>query len=50
MHHQAALALKALKIKAQQGPYAARRFAVRNHVLGLFRLAQQLEGATQNGF
>lgn len=42
MHQQAALALKALKIKAQQGPYAA-RFAVRNHVLGLFRLAQQLE-------
>lgn len=43
MHQQAALALKALKIKSQQGPYAARRFAVRHNVLGLFRLAQQLE-------
>lgn len=47
MHHQAALALKALKIKAQQGPYAARRFAARNHVLGLFRLAQQLEAVRE---
>ena len=47
MHHQAALALKALKIKAQQGPYAARRFAVRNKVLGLFRLAQQLEAVRE---
>lgn len=43
MHTQAALALRALKIKAQQGPYAARRFAVRHNVLGLFRLAQQLQ-------
>ena len=47
MHHQAAIALKALKIKAQQGPYAARRFAVRNKVLGLFRLAQQLEAVRE---
>lgn len=47
MHRQAALALKALKIKARQGPYAARRFAVRNHVLGLFRLAQQLEAVRE---
>lgn len=43
MSEQAALALKALRIKAQQGPYAARRFAIRHHVLGLFRLAQQLQ-------
>lgn len=43
MHHQAALALKALRIKQTCGGFAARRFAAKHGVLGLFRLAQQLE-------
>lgn len=43
MSHQAALAFKALEIKSHCGAYAARRFAARHHISGLFRLIQQLE-------
>lgn len=43
MSHDAALAIRALSIKRSCGPWAARHFAMKNKVLGLFRLVQQLE-------
>lgn len=47
MSPQAALAFKALQIKSRCGAYAARRFAARHRISGLFRLIQQLEAVKE---
>jgi len=43
MHPKAELAIYALTIKHQCGAWAARRFAYKRGISGLYRLAQQLE-------
>ena len=45
MTQAAAVALRAVALRAQVGDYAARKYAERNGVLGLYRLACQLSAA-----
>ena len=45
MTQQAKIALRAVEITRMCGRYAGRKFAVNNGVLGLWRLAMQLESA-----
>ena len=45
LHPHAALAIKAVSIRKQCGRYAAARFAEKNGVRGLYRLALQLEAS-----
>lgn len=48
---QAAAALYAVQLKRTCGPWSARRYAIKHGVLGLYRLAQQLEAvqSTEGG-
>ena len=45
MSARASLALRALSLRSTSGAWAARRFAERNGVAGLYRLACQLHAA-----
>ena len=47
MTQAATIALRAVALRAQVGDYAARKYAEHNGVLGLYRLALQLKGATK---
>jgi hypothetical protein len=47
MTQAAQIALRAAMLRRTVGEYAARKYAERNGVLGLYRLALQLKGVTK---